>query len=80
MRLNLHFFASLKDHFPARLELELAEGANAADLLRKLGEEKPAAAGLLHVTRVAVGEELVGPEHPLQHDDELFLLPPSSGG
>lgn len=80
MRLKLHMFASLKDHFPSELEQECREGASAADLLALLGEEKPAARGLLRVTRIAVREELVEPSHLLCNGDEIFLLPPSSGG
>lgn len=80
MRVRIRVFAVLKDYYQSIFDLDLPDGARARDVLEKLVELNPRGEAALQSCRLAVGEELVDGEHPLAPDDEVALLPPSSGG
>jgi molybdopterin synthase catalytic subunit len=77
VRVRVKLFAALRERAGApERELELPEGASAADAwaaIPELGEEP---AGLLY----ARNREYVPRESPLADGDELALIPPVSGG
>jgi molybdopterin converting factor subunit 1 len=77
MRVRMLYFGVLKDVFGREgEELELAEGATVADLLRGFrGRE-----GFLDSIAVAVNREYAKGEDVLKEGDEVALLPPVSGG
>jgi molybdopterin converting factor small subunit len=35
---------------------------------------------VLTKSRVAINENIVGPDHFIKEDDHVYILPPSSGG
>jgi molybdopterin converting factor subunit 1 len=56
------------------------DGATAGDVLRAVVERHPGTAGIAEHLAVAVNLEVVPPEHRLDPDDEIALLPPVAGG
>jgi molybdopterin synthase catalytic subunit len=77
VRVRVRLFAALRERVGApERELDLPEGACAADVwaaLPELGEEPP---GLLY----ALNREYVPRDHRLADGDELAMIPPVSGG
>ncbi len=76
MRVVVKLFAALRELAgTGERQLELSEGARAADVWPELGlGEEPA--GLLY----AVNREYAPPDHRLEDGDEVALIPPVSGG
>jgi len=63
------------------IEVEVAEGATVADVLRELSERPPLAELLDRLpVRMAVNRSYADPETLLSAGDELALIPPISGG
>jgi molybdopterin converting factor subunit 1 len=77
MRVRILYFGVLKDAFGRENgEVELAEGATVADMLRVLrGQE-----GFWDSIAVAVNREYARAGDVLKEGDEVALLPPVSGG
>ena len=79
MRVRVLYFGVLKDVCGCeREELELADGASVADLLR--GYRGRFAEGFWDSIAVAVNQEYAGGGDLLKDGDEVALLPPVSGG
>ncbi len=77
MRVRVLYFGVLKDAFGSESdELEVAENATVADLLREFRGR----AGFLDSIAVAVNREYAKGEDVLKEGDEVALLPPVSGG
>jgi len=60
--------------------LDLDEGATVGDALRHCAEQIPKLKNSLASLAVAVNQQYVGVETPLNSNDEVALLPPVSGG
>jgi molybdopterin converting factor subunit 1 len=81
MHVTVRLFARARDLAGAdALRLELPDGATVADLRRQLAEERPALAGLVERSAVAVHDEFAANGLALAPDAEVALLPPVSGG
>lgn len=81
MQIRVVFYGGLKERCGTRTtKLTLAESADVSDALDTLVDRFPALEGRLDRIALAVGDELVRPDHTLRGDDELCLLPPVSGG
>lgn len=82
MRLTVTFYGGLKQAVGARAQtLELPHDSLTAGALKALlAERYPALGPRLDAVACAVGDELVGPDHPLGDGDQVALLPPVSGG
>jgi molybdopterin synthase catalytic subunit len=77
VRVRVRLFAALRDRAGAsERDLELPDGARAADVWSLLPELGPEPAGLLY----ALNREYVPAERELADGDELALIPPVSGG
>ena len=77
MRVRVIFFGVLKDAFGLESEeLEVAEGATVADLLKGFRGR----VGFLDSIAVAVNREYAKSSDVLREGDEVALLPPVSGG
>ena len=80
MRVRVLLFGVLKERIGgAERELELPEGARAAEVLGWLRGELDDA-GLLRSVAVAVNREYARVDVELREGDEVALLPPVSGG
>ena len=74
-------FAQLKDRFGAdELSVSLPRGATGRDLLQRLIRQRPAAEGLLAVSRLAVNCDYTTGERVLEDGDEVVVIPLVSGG
>ena len=60
--------------------LHLPAGATVGDLRKQLGRERPALAGLLERSAVAVNDEFADDSLTVPVGAEVALLPPVSGG
>jgi molybdopterin converting factor subunit 1 len=81
MRINLRFFASLRERLKKSEEVrEVPAGATVATVWELLKEEHPELAAVEKSMAFAVAHEYVDKAHPLQDNDELAFIPPVSGG
>ncbi len=79
MKINVRLHATLRkitaDGPQNRLAVDLPDNATVAHLLHALDID----ASPEHVM-VVLGNRRIGPDHPLNGDDEIQLFPPISGG
>lgn len=83
MRVQLRFFASLRESLGARLEIDVAEGADVGhvrDTLIGQGEPYQTALARGRAVRAAVNQSLCEESQRLQPGDELAFFPPVTGG
>ncbi len=79
--MRIELFGVLREEAGVRgFEVDLPEGARAADALEAAEAAYPALGPHLATTAVAVGDSLVPREAPLGKTREIVLLPPVSGG
>jgi len=82
VRVHVTFYGGLKQDVGAKRQtVELPGDAQTVGaLVEVLAARYPALAARLATVACAVGDTLVGPDHPLRDGDEAALLPPVSGG
>ena len=81
MKLRVQFFSRLRDLVGASdVELEIPEGATAADLLDAFYVQTPALRNWDKSILIASGVEFVGRDHVLRPGDEISIMPPVQGG
>ena len=80
MRLRVLFFGVLRDRFSAEERLEQFPGRTVADLLGYYRAVAPELDALWGSLAVAVNQQYASAGLVLNHDDEVALLPPVSGG
>lgn len=81
MIVHVRLFARARDLAGAdTVTVELPDGATVADLRRRLAAERPALAGLLARSAIAVADDFAQDTHILATGVEVALLPPVSGG
>jgi molybdopterin converting factor small subunit len=81
MKVHVQFFSRLRDlaGLP-EMDLEVPEGAKAADLLETLYARTPALRDWDKSILVAAGVEFVGRDYALRQDDRISIMPPVQGG
>jgi molybdopterin synthase catalytic subunit len=81
MNITVRYFAIMREHLGKSNEtLDVPAGTTAGEVFRLAIRDTPRLAGLERAVMVMVNEEYVEPEHMLQDDDEVALIPPVSGG
>ena len=81
MKIQIEFYGVLQRLAGANLrELNLPEGATAADVLMQLSEQSAELSARIENSACAIGEQLVSRTHLLEDGDTLVLIPPVSGG
>ena len=81
MKLFVRLFARARDLAGAEaVAVEVREGANVAELRRRLSSGYPKLAGLLERSALAVNDELADEAATIPPGAEIALLPPVSGG
>lgn len=81
IRVKVKLFAIYQEVFStSELELALASGTTAGEVLASLIEQQPQLSKWQEVTRFGVNLQFVSPTTVLEDNDELVLIPPVSGG
>lgn len=81
MRINVRFFATLRDRAQTEnTSVELHDTATVRTLLDHLAEQYPNLKPALGSALVAINQEYAFPEDALHDGDEAALFPPVSGG
>ena len=81
MRVRVRFFAGIREVVGRpEAQLELPEGATAADLWSRLAAEHPALLARRAGLAAAVNRRYAGLETTLGDGDEVVFVPPVSGG
>ena len=84
MTVRVLFFASLRDEVgTGELEVSLQAKTGLAEFIARLGEHLPAgalAALEAENVRIAVNQDLITGDRPIQPGDEVAFLPPVTGG
>ncbi|MCA9693029.1 MAG: molybdenum cofactor biosynthesis protein MoaE [Myxococcales bacterium] len=81
MHVTVLLFAGVRDRLRRdHVDLEIAPGTTARGLLEALAAAFPEVAGPLARCRVAVDQEFVAADHPIDAPAELAVIPPVSGG
>ncbi|WP_304063200.1 MoaD/ThiS family protein [Pedobacter glucosidilyticus] len=77
--MKIKVFAALKDYFDKDFLLE-ENLKTITDLKAHLAQQQPKALALLNLCRFAVDDEFVDLSHLIHENDEISVIPPSSGG
>jgi molybdopterin converting factor small subunit len=81
MKVHVQFFSRLRELVGvSEMELELLNGATAADLLELLYSRTPALRDWDKSILVAAGVEFVGRDYILKPGDRISIMPPVQGG
>lgn len=78
--IKVHFFAGLKRYFPTPISIESEGITTLLDVFNQLKLMKPEASELIEACRAAVNENFVSLDTPVSGINEVFVIPPSSGG
>lgn len=80
MTIRVLLFASWSEALGSRVvEVDVAPGATAADVLAAVQSRAPGGASLARPA-VAVNQRIADPATPVAEDDEVALIPPVAGG
>ena len=81
MKVRVQFFSRLRDLVgESETELEIPEGATAAELLEMVYGRTPALRDWDKSILIASGVEFVGRDYVLGPNDEVSIMPPVQGG
>jgi MoaD family protein len=81
MKVHVQFFSRLRDLIGVQeMDLEIADGATAADLLEELYSRTPPLREWNKSILVASGVEFVGRDYVVKNGDQISVMPPVQGG
>ena len=80
MNINIKTFAVLKEELGESINIEINENSKVEDLLNLLKEQYPNASGIFDSSRIATANSILEDQNIVPLNEELFILPPSSGG
>jgi molybdopterin converting factor small subunit len=78
--MKIHVFAALKDFMPAEFELADITVKNIQNVKEVLKTKYPAAETLLDACRFSTDIELLTLDQEIKNYENIFVIPPSSGG
>lgn len=78
--MKIHVFASLKEYMPAQFELSCDTVATVQQLRVLLQEKFPNASEVLAACRFSSEHEIISFDQEIKNYDNIFVIPPSSGG
>lgn len=78
--MKIHVFAALKDYMPTEFELDVSAVKNVSDIGELLKRQFPRAAELLNTCRYSSESEMLTVEQEITNYENIFVIPPSSGG
>jgi molybdopterin converting factor small subunit len=76
----IHVFASLKEYMPAQFELSGRSIITVQQLQQLLQERYPEASEVLAACRFSTEKEIISLSQEIKDYDNIFVIPPSSGG
>ncbi len=77
--MKIYTYASLKDYFEKEFNVD-EQLATIQELNNFLAQRKPEAAAVLSCSRYAVRDSFVDNDFVLSKEDNIHIMPPSSGG
>ena len=81
MKIIVNSFGQVKDFHDQKFEIEVADSATIETLFEKLVEMRPESKNLLENCRIAVDDIIIyEKEFELKNNQEVFIMPPFSGG
>ena len=80
IEITIHVFAVLKESFEEQFEMKIPKETSCTSLLELLGKQQPRAKGLLGKCRIASEEAILDDDCTFNHNDTIYIIPPSSGG
>jgi sulfur-carrier protein len=80
MKIKIKVFAALKDFFEPEFEIDVKSNTTVADAINIIMLRNTFASPVLSKCRIAVNESFVSSDYHIQENEELFIIPPSSGG
>lgn len=78
--MKIHVFAALKDFMPSELEWTDTSIATIQGLKEVLKAKYPAAEILLEACRFSTDLEMLALDQEIKNYENIFVIPPSSGG
>ena len=78
--MKIHVFAVLKDYMPAVFELDVSAVKNISGVGELLKKQFPNAEALLNTCRYSSDTALLSIEDEITNYENIFVIPPSSGG
>jgi molybdopterin converting factor small subunit len=80
VKIRVRLFGHFADYWDGEREVELAEGATAADAAANVSSSDERLATVSRICRAAVNEEYVPFAQALNENDLVVFIPPMSGG
>ena len=80
MKIKIKTFAVLKDELGDSIDVEITENAKVEDLLDVLKKQYPGISEIFASSRIATTGSILENQYGVPLNEELFILPPSSGG
>ncbi|MDQ2719893.1 MAG: MoaD/ThiS family protein [Bacteroidota bacterium] len=80
INITIQVFAVLKEYFEEKFEMNFPFQSSCTTILELLGKRHPQAMGLLSKCRVASEEAILDNDYTINHNDKIYIIPPSSGG
>lgn len=77
--MTITVYAILKEHFSKQFTLS-ENCSNILELRNILISRKPEAEGILKISRFAIDNEFVDNNYTLDGNEQISIMPPSSGG
>lgn len=78
--MKVHVFAILKDYMPAEFELDTSSVKNITGVQELLKQKFPQAEELLKSCRYSTESEMLSVNQEITNYENIFVIPPSSGG
>ena len=80
INVSLIFFGPLKDYFQSEKNIHIDLNTDIKTILDMLIDENKSSEALLRASRAAVDNEFVDLSRNITEGDEIYFLPPASGG
>jgi len=78
--MKIHVFAALKDYMPTEFELDVSTAHTIVGVQELLKKKFPKAEELLSACRYSTESEILSTEQEITNYENIFVIPPSSGG
>ena len=78
--MKIRMFAALTDYFSPITDVQVSGGVTVDELINILAIQNSTAEALLSKSKVAVNEEIKEGAYQIKENDNVCILPPSSGG